>query len=202
MDIAYLMLTLYRSLGTIQTMSTLSMDDINPSIRSSVYTQSYDPQEVIEGVKIVELKEYAGEDGDFAELFRLNEKGESDQFPGFKIAQINRSSLIPGTIKAWHLHLKQDEVWYVPDDSKMLTALWDVRVGSPTQGKVMRIPIGGISRRMVYIPRGVAHGITNFSKKKGMIIYFVSAHFDSKHPDEHRIPWDSKGADFWQAQRD
>lgn len=123
-------------------------------------------------------------------------------FPGFHIAQINRSTQLPNSIKAWHLHLTQDEIWYVPDESRLLAALWDIRDDSPTKGAIMRIPMGGGSRKMIYIPHGVAHGSVNLTTEIGIIIYFMNRQFDSKHPDEHRIPWDALGAEFWQPQRD
>lgn len=180
----------------------LTLQDIDATVQPKVYKQNYDPKVPIEGVKIIELKEMSGEDSDFSELMRLSETGESLQFPGFHIQQINRSTLISGSIKAWHLHLVQDEVWYVPDESRLFTALWDVRANSPTKGQTMRIPMGSGSRRMIFIPHGVAHGSANLTKKTCVIMYFMNNQFDSKNPDEHRIPWDSLGAEFWTPQRD
>lgn len=183
-------------------MNPLKLDKIDPSVRQKVYTQNYIPKETINGVKIVQLSEIAGEDSDFSELLRINAQGECEDFPGFHIAQINRSTQLPNSIKAWHLHLSQDEVWYVPDESRLLTALWDIRADSPTKGMTMRIPMGAGSRKMVLIPHGVAHGSANFSAELGIIIYFMNSQFNIKNPDEHRIPWDARGADFWQPQRD
>lgn len=180
----------------------LTLSDIDTTVQPKVYTQDYSPKPAIDGVKIIELKEMSGEDSDFSELMRLSPNGESVQFPGFHIQQINRSTQLSGSIKAWHLHLMQDEVWYVPDESRLLTALWDVREHSPTKGVTMRIPMGGGSRRMVFIPHGVAHGSANLTGQTGVIIYFMNNQFDMSHPDEHRIPWDSLGADFWTPQRD
>lgn len=183
-------------------MNALSTNDLDASIREQVYTQDYEQKPIIDGVKIIDLKNYTGEDSDFSELMRIGANGESEQFPGFKIAQVNRSTQTPGSIKAWHLHLVQDEVWYVPNDSRLLTALWDVRESSPTKGVTMRIPMGGEAGRMVYIPHGVAHGSVNLMSETGAIIYFMNSQFDNKNPDEKRIPWDALGASFWTPQRD
>ncbi len=182
--------------------SPLTLNDLDEKIKSKVYTQDYSPRAVIDGVKILELKPMSGEDSDFSELMRLTPDGESEQFPGFTVRQINRSTQIAGSIKAWHLHLLQDEVWYVPDESRLLTALWDVRADSPTKGITMRIPMGAGSRRLVFIPHGVAHGSANLTSKTGAIFYFMNSQFDIKNPDEHRIPWDSLGKEFWDPQRD
>lgn len=180
----------------------LTLDEVDAKIKPKVYTQSYSAKTIIDGVKIVEFKELSGEDSDFSELMRISPSGESEQFPGFHIQQINRSTQIPGSVKAWHLHLIQDEVWYVPNESRLLTGLWDVRENSPTKGVTMKIPMGGGTRRIVYIPHGVAHGSANLTMETSVIMYFMNSQFDIKNPDEHRIPWDSLGADFWAPQRD
>lgn len=180
----------------------MTLDDIDESVRSKVYTQDYSPKQMIDGVKVIQLKHAVGEEGDFSELMRLNEKGEFDQIPGFSVQQINRSTQFPGSTKAWHMHLKQDELWYVPEESHLMAGLWDLRKDSKTRGMTNRIVLGGSTHRLLYIPRGVAHGSVNFSKDLGIIIYFMNGHFDKEKPDEHRIPWDSLGADFWKPERD
>jgi dTDP-4-dehydrorhamnose 3,5-epimerase len=180
----------------------LTIDAIDKKLASNLYTQDYKSKPMIQGVSIITLKNMSGEDSDFSELMRLNAQGESEQFPGFHVTQINRSTQIPGSIKAWHVHLAQDEVWYVPDEAKLLTCLWDVRKDSPTLGMTMRIPMGGSTHRMLYIPRGVAHGSANLSNETGVIMYFMNSQFNIESPDEHRIPWDTLGKEFWDPQRD
>lgn len=181
---------------------TLSLADIDESVRPKVYTQDYKPKELIDGVKIIQHKHVVGEEGDFVELLRLKQNGEFDQIPGFNVAQINRSTQFPYSIKAWHMHLSQDELWYVPAESHLLAGLWDVRKGSKTHGATMRIPMGLSTNRLLYIPRGVAHGSVNFSHQTGIIIYFMNAQFNPQDPDERRLPWDALGADFWKPERD
>lgn len=180
----------------------LTFEDIDEKVRPAVYTQDYSSQPLIEGVKLVELKNTDGEEGGFSELMRLNKSWECEQLSGFRVAQINRSSQFPGSIKAWHLHLAQDELWYVPQESHLLAGLWDIRKGSKTLGKTNRVVLGGSTDRLLYIPRGVAHGSVNFSNNLGIIIYFMNSQFDIKNPDERRIPWDTLGADFWKPERD
>lgn len=180
----------------------MTLDDIDENIRPNVYAQDYSPKELIDGVKVIQLKHIVGEEGDFCELLRLNEKGEFGEIPGFSVRQINRSTQLTGSIKAWHMHLLQDELWYVPEESQLLAGLWDVRKDSKTHEMTNRIVLGASTHRLLYIPRGVAHGSANFSKELGIIIYFMNGQFDSKHPDEHRIPWDTLGADFWKPERD
>jgi len=180
----------------------LTVADLDEKYSAKIYTQDYKNKPVIDGVSIVTVKNFTSEDSDFSELLRINAQGKSEQFPDFQIAQINRTTQIPGSIKGWHLHLAQDELWYVPDEARILTCLWDIRKTSPTYGTVMRIPVGGSAQSMIYIPRGVAHGSANVSQKISVTIYFMNKQFDIHNPDEHRIPWDALGKDFWTPQRD
>jgi len=180
----------------------LTLQDIDEKFRSRVYTQDYSPKQLIDGVNVIQLKHVVGEEGDFSELLRLNEKGEFLQIPGFSVRQINRSTQLPNSIKAWHVHMRQDELWYVPEESHLLVGLWDLRKGSPTRGMTNRMVLGRSTHRLLYIPRGVAHGSANVSTSMGVIIYFVNSHFNKENPDEHRIPWDTLGATFWMPSRD
>lgn len=180
----------------------ITREDIDPSVRDAVYTQRYDSRPVIDGVRFLPIKNMAGEDGDFCEILRFAEGGRLANAPEFAVAQINHSMQLPGSVKAWHLHYKQNEIWFVPPTSHLLVGLWDVRDNSPTKGETMKFSMGGGQTRALFIPHGVAHGSTNLSAEKSLILYFVDQQFDIDNPDEHRIPWDAKGKDFWHAQRD
>ena len=153
-------------------MNNITLDDIDGNIKAKVYFQKYDKQETISGVKIVKLQDHINEDGNFTEVLKFTESGELSEFPGFKIQQVNRSSIITGTVKAWHIHFKQNEVWYVSPESHLFVALWDLRKSSQTNGKIMRITLGGCQSSLLYIPKGVAHGNSNFTKKTSEMWYF------------------------------
>lgn len=178
---------------------TLTHKDIDGKYQKKVFLEDYSKKPVIEGVQIVELRTIVGEDGDFSELMRVNENGESQQFPGFFLKQVNRSKLAPGSIKAWHLHYNQEDIWHVLPSDKLFVALLDVRKDSPTKHMTMRLALGGGKSYLVYIPRGVAHGVANFSKKDATMLYFVNQNFNIDNPDEERLPWDIIGADFWEV---
>src|SRR3990167_3249378 len=180
----------------------LSIKDIDEAVIHDVYIQDYSKKDTIHGVEIFSLKNIIGEEGDFCELVRLDEKGQISQMPGFQIAQVNRTKLNPSSIKAWHLHFKQDELWHVPPSSFLFAGLWDVRKSPPTRGKKMRILLGGGYSQLLFIPKGVAHGSCNFSKEPVELMYFVNKHFNIHDPDEKRIRWDILGADFWTPMKD
>ncbi len=175
----------------------------NPGVIREFYVQQYGGgKPKIEGVHIIPLKTWMTEDGDFAELVRLNDQGELEQAPGLKVRQINRSTLLPNTVKAWHFHFNQDEAWYVPPTGQLMLGLWDVRSDSATKDVTMRVVLGGASPSLVVVPRGVAHGACNLTNKPVELYYYVSQQFSPESPDENRIPWNAIGEDFWKPERD
>lgn len=180
-------------------MKNLTIDDIDEAKRERIFVQDYSPKQKIEGVKMLPVRNFVGEDGDFSELIRLD-KGVATSLEGlddFEVKQINRSRLLSGGIKAWHLHYKQEDAWYLPPSSALFVGLWDLRKDSPTNGISMRISLGGGNSTILYIPRGVAHGMHNVSGEPIDLFYFVSENFNLEAPDEQRLPWDALGADFW-----
>ncbi|PJA55612.1 spore coat protein [Candidatus Roizmanbacteria bacterium CG_4_9_14_3_um_filter_33_18] len=183
-------------------MKNLSLDDVLVRLKQEVYIQDYSKKKMIDGVKIVEVKRFVGEDGTFEELTRINENGGMQEFPDFKIRQINKSKLLAGSIKAWHLHYKQEDVWYVPPEDHMILGMWDLRNDSDTKDIKMKLVLGNGSSKLVLLPRGVAHGVVNVSKKPGTILYFVNEQFNFSDPDEKRLKWDAAGADFWEIKKE
>jgi len=182
-------------------MNDLTVNDIKKDLQKNVFVQDYSKKQIIEGVKVVEVKRFAGEDGTFEDLLRLDTQGNLELFPEIKVRQINRSKLLPGSIKAWHLHYKQEDVWYIAPEDHMILGLWDVRENSPTKGVAMKVPMGNGMSRVVVVPRGVAHGVVNVASTPGTIFYFVNNQFNIADPDERRLKWDALGADFWEIEK-
>ena len=174
--------------------------DLFPKFRSQITVQDYSPKEKIAGVQVQELKSFVSEDGLFAEIARLNKSGHHEILKEFKPLQMNYSEAAPGTIRAWHLHFAQEDLWFLPPKQSIIVGLYDIRQDSPTKKVVMRLALGGKSY-LVYIPRGVAHGYANLSQKTARIIYLVNQQFDPSAPDERRLPWDILGEDFWQISK-
>lgn len=161
--------------------------------------QDYSGKPKIDGVQIVPLNYFTDDGGYFLELARL-QQAAWEQFPDFKLAQMNYSEMDPGVIKAWHIHKQQEDIWFVPPSHKLLVALKDVRDNSPTKNTLVRLTLGAGKAYIVHIPRGVAHGAANLWQKPAAIIYFVNNHFsaDPNTSDEFRLPYDAFGADIWE----
>jgi len=178
------------------------MDDIDPGFQKAIFAQDYSPATKIDGVLQIPVKQFVAEEGDFSEIMKFSEEGELQSVPGFKIAQINRTHLFPSSIKAWHVHFEQSEIWYIPPIQHLLVGLWDLRKDSPTCGKTMRIPLGQGVSQLLFIPNGVAHGSRNTSPSSIELFYFVNRQFNKDNPDEKRLHWDALGEKFWIPERD
>ncbi len=164
--------------------------------------QDYQARRSIDGLEFVSLKRFNDDGGSMTELARLDE-GLAQGLPGFKVCQVNFSVMEPLAIKAFHLHRRQTDVWFVPPADKILLVLGDVRRGSPTEGLVQRVVLGDGNSRLVRIPPGIAHGARNLRPAApGVIVYLVDLHFTPGDGcDEGRLPWDHFGAQIWEIER-
>lgn len=176
--------------------------ELNARAQDAFFRQDYTPAKRIDGVEIVELKRFGDDGGAITELGRLS-AGMHAQLPGFEVKQVNYSEVAPGAIKAYHMHQRQTDVWYVPPHDKLLLVLHDCRKGSRSEGATMRFVLGDGKDRLVRIPPGVAHGCTNLGSATARILYFVDVQFSAepKETDEGRLPWDFLGAEIWQMQK-
>ncbi|MBI5613994.1 dTDP-4-dehydrorhamnose 3,5-epimerase family protein [Candidatus Gottesmanbacteria bacterium] len=170
--------------------------------KPTIYTQEYGKKATVDGVKLIPMKTFIVDEGDFSELFRLSETGTLEALPDFHLRQINRTRVFSGSIKAWHIHNNQEECWYVPPTDQLMVGLWDLREGSKTYDNKMKINLGGGVSQALYIPVGVAHGLHNLLNRPVELFYFVSNQFSPISPDENRIAWDAADKDFWNPERD
>src|SRR5213593_128740 len=99
--------------------------EFTPQAKRAFHMQSYGPGPSIDGIELVELKRFADDAGTLTELARLSD-GRAAAFAGFALRQINYSELSPGAIKAFHLHTRQTDIWYVPPGDRVLVVLVDV----------------------------------------------------------------------------
>jgi dTDP-4-dehydrorhamnose 3,5-epimerase-like enzyme len=91
-------------------------------------------------------------------------------------------------------------VWFVPPTDRLLAGLVDIRADSRSTGVSTRVVLGGGKAQLLFIPRGIAHGVANLGVAPGAIFYFVNQLFDITDPDERRLPYDIVGEKFWNIQ--
>jgi dTDP-4-dehydrorhamnose 3,5-epimerase len=177
--------------------------EIEPDLARRLRRQTYEGGAGIEGVVFHDLRRCVDDSGALVEIARLAD-GATRFRPGFEVRQINYSVLEPGVIKAFHLHLRQSELWFVPPDAEAVVGLVDARRQSPTRRASMRFILGAGQPRLLFVPPGVAHGIANPGARPCPLLYLADREF-SPEPDrcdEHRLPWDLMGSQFWERRRD
>jgi dTDP-4-dehydrorhamnose 3,5-epimerase len=181
----------------------LRPEDLLDDVRSALTRQSYAPRPRIAGVTLAETPVARSPDGLFAELARIDDDRQVEGFPGVRPVQWNWSVLEPGAVKAWHLHLDQEDLWIVPPGTTVLVGLADLRRDSPTASALERLVLGAGRCDRLLIPRGVAHGVANLGTRPQALLYAVTRQFtpDPARSDEWRLPWDRFGAGFWAMER-
>lgn len=179
----------------------LTPEAIGQDYNKELSVQDYSKKTVIDGVQLINLNMFVDDGGSLAEIVRLDENGNLQILPEFKVKQSTFSQMLPGVIKAFHLHYNQEDVWFIMPYDRLLIGLFDARKDSPTYNQTMRFVMGAGRAQALYIPRGVAHGLANVWQNPANMIYFVNQCFDAKDPDERRLPWDILGPDFWEIKK-
>ena len=148
----------------------------------------------IAGVKIKELKVWKDKPdlkqkvkpGAFMEILRDDDKMLK------KFGQSNFTIAGKGTIKAFHWHKHQDDLWFLAAGRSAIV-LFDKRDKSATKGKTEVIYGGTDDYKLVLIPVGVVHGYKVLSKEPCLLFYHVTKAYNPEKPDEERIdPFDKE----------
>ena len=137
---------------------------------------------MIQGVVVQELVTHRDERGFFREVIRATDDLFAEGF-----GQWSHSLMHQGVAKAWHVHQRQTDWWYVPA-GVLKMALHDLRPGSPTYRETTELLLGDHQpARLVKIPPGVAHGCRCLSGP-AHLLYITSHTYDPA--DEGRLPHD------------
>ncbi|MFC1662968.1 dTDP-4-dehydrorhamnose 3,5-epimerase family protein [Patescibacteria group bacterium] len=112
-----------------------------------------------------------------------------------KFGQSTMTIAYKDTIKAFHWHKKQDDLWFVAT-GKALIVLHDLRENSETKGETMTIEAGAGKYKLIVIPNGVAHGYKVLSEEPVMLFYYTTETYDPNNPDEERITMNDNRINF------
>ena len=139
---------------------------------------------MIEGVVFKQLVTHRDERGFFREIIR-----RTDDFFQEGFGQWSHSLMHTGVAKAWHVHQRQIDWWYV-FGGVLKVALYDTRKHASTFGELMEFRMGEPENpQVVKIPPGVAHGCRCLSGPASLF-YITSNVYDPQ--DEGRIPHDDE----------
>lgn len=135
---------------------------------------------MIQGVILKELVTHNDERGFFREIIRVN-----DDFFREGFGQFSHSLMYTGVAKAWHVHKKQVDWWYVAD-GVLKVALHDTRPKSSSYKETSVLFMGeNQTACVIRIPPGVAHGCKCISGP-AHLFYITSNVYDPE--EEGRIP--------------
>lgn len=153
--------------------------------------------ELIDGVRIESFSVYPDDRGYFLEVRRLGQ-GLAAEFPP-ESTQISAALNYPGTIKAFHYHCYQTDLW-TPVKGTLQVALADLRLKSPTFGKRNTLYVGALRPWHILIPPGVAHGYKVIGAEEALLVYLTNRNYNPK--DEGRIRYDEPGIAYdWDTQK-
>ncbi|HZU25802.1 MAG TPA: dTDP-4-dehydrorhamnose 3,5-epimerase family protein [Bryobacteraceae bacterium] len=152
--------------------------------------------DLIEGVRIEPVALWPDDRGWFLELSRLG-SGLSSHFP-LHTTQASAAVSFPGTIKAFHFHKHQHDLWTVVK-GMLQVALVDLRPDSPGFGRRNTLYIGTLRPWQVLVPPGVGHGYKVIGDEPAVLVYLTDRHYNPA--DEGRIPYDHPGIHYdWETQ--
>jgi len=139
----------------------------------------------IDGLLIIKRPTFADERGFFREIFHLN---EIEKISGvkFNLAQVNHSLSVSGVIRAIHAENWNKIVYPITGSS--FSAIVDIRVDSPTFGKVETFNFDEENRFALFIPKGLANSICINGNQPVHYVYLVDSYYDGS--DTRAIAWD------------
>lgn len=146
--------------------------------------QSPDSPHLIAGVRIEPYAQWPDDRGYFLEVLRSGQ----GLVAGYARMQVSASLCFPGTVKGFHYHLRQNDMWTVAA-GMMQVALADLRKGSSTFGARNTLYLGELRPWRVLIPPGVAHGCKTLGDQRAVLLYATDRFYDPS--DEGRIPYNS-----------
>ncbi len=136
---------------------------------------------VLPGIVIKPLRRHVDERGFFMELMRADWKellGE-DVF-----VQSNLSITYPGTVRAWHRHLRGQTDYFI-----VIRGCAKICAYDEESGELDEIISCGENPQIVRIPGHYWHGFKALGTEPVWLVYFVTRLYDYKDPDEERRPW-------------
>lgn len=145
-------------------------------------------QSLIDGVKITPKRQILDERGKVMHMLKTTDP-EFDQF-----GEIYFSCVIPGAIKAWHIH-KEMTLNYAVPHGNIKFVLYDDRDGSPTKGVLQEMILGPDNYHLVTVPPMVWNGFKGVGTTQAIVAncashYHTSDEIDRCDPFDNDIPYD------------
>ena len=152
--------------------------------------------DLIEGVRVRAYDLWPDDRGYFLEVARMGQ-GLAAGFPT-ESTQVSAALSYPGTIKAFHYHLHQTDLW-VPSAGMFQVTLVDLRPESRTFGRKNTAYIGALKPWQLLIPPGVGHGYKVIGEQPALLVYVTNRLYNPK--DEGRLAYNDPSVAYdWELQ--
>lgn len=174
--------------------SSLALPNCEKGIGAVIHNPNL--PDLIDGVEVQPHALWPDDRGYFLEVMRFG-RGLASMLPA-ESTQVSGAISYPGTIKAFHYHLHQTDLWS-PVMGMLQVALVDLRPESRTFGVRNTIYTGALRPWQVRIPPGVAHGYKVIGEAPAVLVYVTDRFYDPS--DEGRIPYDDPSIHYdWELQ--
>jgi len=139
----------------------------------------------LDGVFIVEPAVYEDRRGYFFESYRRDRMAEFGADTCF--VQDNQSCSARNTVRGLHYQLchPQAKLCRVAQGA-VLDVVVDIRKGSPTFKRWIKVRLSEQNRRQLFVPRGLAHGFAVVSET-AVLLYKCDEYYHGD--DEHGVQW-------------
>lgn len=140
----------------------------------------------IPAVKIIEPRVFEDDRGYFFEAYRksiLSEAGIEEEF-----VQDNVSKSYRNAVRGLHYQIENPQAKLVQClRGSILDVAVDLRQDSPSFGNYVAIKLSDVSKRMLFIPKGFAHGFSVLSDE-AIVTYKCSDYYNAEA--ERGLRWD------------
>ncbi len=172
----------------------ISTPHCEPGIGKVIRTA--DSPDLVDGVRARPYDLWPDDRGYFLEVIRMKQ-GLAQHFPP-ETTQVSAALSYPGTIKAFHFHRFQTDLW-VPASGMFQVSLVDLRPDSPTFGVKNTMYVGALRPWQILIPPGVGHGYKVIGENPAILVYVTNRLYDPR--DEGRIAHNDPSIQYdWELQ--
>ena len=172
----------------------ISTPNCEPGIGKIIRTAT--SGDLIEGVRVQPYDLWPDDRGYFLEVMRMGQGLASGFDPA--TTQVSSALSYPGTIKAFHFHKFQTDLW-VPMSGVFQVALVDLRPESATFGLKNTLYVGALRPWQLLIPPGVGHGYKVVGEGAGVLVYVTNKIYNPS--DEGRIAHNDASIQYdWETQ--
>ncbi|MCT4647349.1 MAG: dTDP-4-dehydrorhamnose 3,5-epimerase family protein [Carboxylicivirga sp.] len=131
----------------------------------------------ISGLKVIELNEFKDDRGSFVKVFNKDFFAENDLVTDFSESYFSISA--KNVIRGMHFQVPPSDhvkIVYVNAGS-ILDVVLDIRKSSSTYGKFFTLEMDALDRKLLYIPKGCAHGFKS-CENNSMVTYLQNTVYD------------------------